>query len=117
MRSKWKLQPIPSFCLRKNFINLFNSKEGVTKSNQTLRVKEGNVVNIGSCKRFRIFKKMEGFVLEVYTGADTSSIFISKDMSFYYVGSFAFTKRFTGEIHKDPVQRRQKRSFNKTKKK
>lgn len=93
--------------------------DGVNKDKDGLnvRLKDANVIEIGSCKRFRIFRKLEGFVLEVYTGANTSNIFVSKEMSFYYVGSFAFTKRFTGEIHKDPVQRRQKRAFNKTKKK
>lgn len=99
--------------MRRNFLSLF--KEGNKDMNISSRLKDSNVIDMGSCKRFRIFRRLEGYVLEIYTGADTSNIFISKDMSYYYLGSFAFTKRFTGEIHKDPIQRRQKRAFNKTK--
>lgn len=104
--------------MRRNFLNLFKMKDmGTPTLGKGSRLKDGNVIEMGSCKRFRVFRKMEGFVIEVYTGADKSNIFVSKDMSFYYLGSFAFTKRFTGVIHKDPIQQRQKRSFNKSKKK
>lgn len=113
MRSKWKLQRIPAFCLRNNFLNVFRK----TSQTSDIRLKDDNVINVGSCKKFRIFRKLNGYVLEVYTGCGFNNVRVNEDMSFYYLGSFAFTKRFTGEIHKDQIQSRQKRVFNKSKKK
>lgn len=112
------MQPITSVCVRKNFLDIFKNKnQGTNSLKPSSRLQDSNVIDVGSCKRFRIFRKLDGYVLEVYTGANTSNVFVSKEMSYYYLGSFAFTKRFTGEIHKDPIQRRQKRAFNKSKKK
>lgn len=118
MRSKWKLQRVPAFCLRKNFLNIFTPTISIDKQqSKKLRLIDGTIINVGSCKKFRIFRKLNGYVLEVYTGCNSNNIHVNEEMLSYYVGSFAFTKRFTGEIHKDQIQSRQKRAFNKSKKK
>lgn len=127
MRSKWKAIKFPKFCYRSNFLSCFDAYNNKASSTSDIiglkkkaRVQEEDGVlkiNVGSCKKFRIFKALEGFTIEAWNGSDFNSVLISEQMFGSYAGSFIFTKRFTREIHKSHVQKRQKRAFNKTKKK
>lgn len=118
MRSKWKTVHVPKICFRKNFLNLFLKKNSLTSgksdSNNIRKIDE-NTISLGFCKRIRIFKKLNGYVLYVWAGNKNHTINVTSNMTDMFVGSFVFTKRFTREIHKKQIQSRHKKAFNKKK--
>lgn len=126
MKSKWKLSRMPRFCFRKNFLEVFTPKyEEFKRSTVSSSIKyphknfprivQENTISLGSCKKFRIFKKLNSFNIAVWSGHKFNIINISPNMLKMFVGSFVFTKRITREIHKKQVQSRHKRAFNKKK--
>jgi len=129
MKSQWKIQLQPKLCFRKNFLDIFmnGSNSAVkfsvntntflkkTKFEKSIRFIDNNTITLGACKKIKLFSRLSGFNLAVWSGNKFNIFHVNESMIGLFVGSFVFTKRFTKEIHKKQIQARHKRSFTKKK--